>query len=364
MFFFFFYDSHFPPSHSVIYDSWGWGWCCQIWLSWHKIQVACRTQYPPHVSWTRQSRPKSWRTSFWAPRGPEIWEGLDFQPPILRVKEIVGLPHSLPSFQNASWIFASTQSDILDMLAGHCQEDLWENGWTRLTDADSDKIHEGMVWSLECAANMPQSQHWKSVRVFLGVRGLVSCLACNIIKFESVFSHCLLSNPRISCRGVFWWILVRPICLGERGGTWHKGKCWKNNDENSADEIPDEIEINEISRHNMAQQSFLYSLRVTLATYHLPFVSFQVVSGRYPGVLLWDWNESTPQPLFLQARHINNQLGKPSGGWSKFLDPNTAKEYWWHDSGRPPWCVGGDGSLKKTFFQHGTWFQFKCGQIL
>ena len=50
-----------------------------------KIQVVCRTQYLPHVSWTRKSRPKSWRTSFWAPRGPEIWEGLDFQPPILRV---------------------------------------------------------------------------------------------------------------------------------------------------------------------------------------------------------------------------------------------------------------------------------------
>lgn len=128
--------------------------------------------------------------------------------------------------------------------------------------------------------------------------------------------------------------------------------------------IPDEIEINEISRHNMAQQSFLYSLRLTLATYHLPFVWFQVVSGRYPGVLLWDWNKSTPQPLFLQATSTTSWASKPSGGWSKFLDPNTAKEYWWHDSGRPTWCVGGNGSLKKTFFQHGTWFQFKCCQIL
>lgn len=31
---FFFNDSHVPLSHSFIYDSWGWGWCCQIWLSW------------------------------------------------------------------------------------------------------------------------------------------------------------------------------------------------------------------------------------------------------------------------------------------------------------------------------------------
>ena len=66
---------------------------------------------------------------------------LTFNHPFWGSIEIVGLPDSLPSFQNASWIFASTQWDILDMLAGHCQEDLWENGWTRLTDADSDKIH-------------------------------------------------------------------------------------------------------------------------------------------------------------------------------------------------------------------------------
>jgi len=62
-----------------------------------------------------------------------------------------------------------------------------------------------------------------------------------------------------------------------------------------------------------------------------------VVSGgvgeipRSTSLRLKQVNTSAP----FSPSHINNQLGKPSGGWSKFLDPNTAKEYWWHDSGRP-----------------------------
>ena len=187
---------------------------------------------------------------------------------------------------------------------------------------------------------MPQSQHSKSVRAFLRVRGLDSCLACSIIKFESVFSHCLLSNPRISCGGVFWWILVRPICLGERGGMWHKGKWWKNNDENSADEFLTKLKSTRFQGTTWHNNPFLYSLRLTLATYHC------VVSGgvgeipRSTSLRLKQVNTSAP----FSPSHIDNQLGKPSGGWSKFLDPNTAKEYWWHDSGRPPCSVGGDGS--------------------
>ena len=161
---------------------------------------------------------------------------------------------------------------------------------------------------------MPQSQHSKSVRAFLRVRGLDSCLACSIIKFESVFSHCLLSNPRISCGGVFWWILVRPICLGERGGMWHKGKWWKNNDENSADEFLTKLKSTRFQGTTWHNNPFLYSLRLTLATYHLPFVWFQVVSGRYPGVLLWDWNKSTPQPLFLQATSTTSWASPQADG--------------------------------------------------